>query len=70
MGIQKNVGYQEFPKQGAKPGKKVKVCFRYETDNIIEGEIVRDDREEPFETIIRLQDGRFVRSVECMYSAG
>jgi hypothetical protein len=70
MGIQKNVGLQEFPKQGTMLGKKVKVCFRYDLNNQVDGEVVRDDREEPFETIIRLQDGRFVRAVECMYSAG
>lgn len=32
------------------------------------GYIVRDDREEPFETIIKLDNGRYVRGAECQYS--
>ncbi len=67
MGIVKNVGLNEFPKQGSMFGKKVKVCFRYDLKNQIDGEIVRDDIEEPFVTIIKLKDGRFVLSTECMY---
>lgn len=29
-----------------------------------------DDREEPFETLIKLDDGRVVRGTECQYSCG
>ena len=32
------------------------------------GTIVRDDLEEPFETIIKLDNGRYLRAVECQYS--
>ena len=32
------------------------------------GTVIRDDREEPFETLIRLDDGRVLRGVECQYS--
>lgn len=68
MGIAPNVGFKEFPKQDTMLGSKVKVCFHYDVENQIGGEVVRDDIEEPFVTIIRLTDGRFVLSTECMYS--
>lgn len=31
------------------------------------GTIIRDDAEEPFETLIRLDDGRVIRAVECQW---
>lgn len=67
MGIRKNIGYDTFPKQG-NVGKRVRVCFNYDTSRIIRRTIVRDDAEEPWELIIKLDDGRYVRAVECMYS--
>jgi hypothetical protein len=53
--------------QGSFLGKRVAVCFNYDTSRQIEGEVVRDDAEEPFETVIRLADGRLVRASECQY---
>lgn len=68
MGVVPSVGFDQFPKQGALLGKRVKVCFNYDTSRVLWGEVIRDDTEEPGEMLIRLDDGRTVRSVECMYS--
>lgn len=68
MGIHENINFDSFPKQGKLVGKRVRVCFNYDTSRIIRGTIVRDDLEEPGELIIKLDDGRYVRAVECMYS--
>jgi hypothetical protein len=32
------------------------------------GTIVRDDIEAPYETIIKLDNGRYLRGVECQFS--
>jgi len=70
MGVCAGVGYEEFPKQSSTnpPGTKVRVCFRYNGDRTIDGEIVRNDIVEPFVGIIRLVDGRHLMMTECMYS--
>ncbi|MFC3127230.1 hypothetical protein ACFOD4_19350 [Pseudoroseomonas globiformis] len=68
MGVVQTVGFDRFPKQGSHLGKRVEVCFNYDTSRRLSGTIVRDDAEAPGETLIRLDDGRFVRSVECQYS--
>lgn len=72
MGNVKNITHDKFPKQGGQLGKSVEVCFHYDTNNRVPGVIVRDDMEEPWETIIQLQETsegppRFVRAVECQY---
>ena len=67
MGIVDNISMNKFPKQGSWLGKRAKVIFRYD-DPIIMGTIVRDDSEEPWRTIISLDDGRVVLATECMYS--
>lgn len=68
MGVHQSVGYNKFPKQGANLDKRVSVYFGYDLDRIVEGVIVRDDMEQPFLSIIKLADGRYVMSTECMYS--
>lgn len=68
MGTHVNIDHQTFPKQGSFLNQRVKVCFNYDTDHIINGVIVRDDSDEPFQMIIKLDDSRYVRSVECQYS--
>lgn len=68
MGVVKNIKIDSFPKQGDWLGLRVNVCFHYDLSCTIDGEIVREDAEEPYETIIRLDDGRFVRAQECQYS--
>lgn len=66
MGIERNVGLKVFPKQGDTE-KKVEVCFNYDTSKFIRGKIVREDMEEPFRTIIKLSDGRYILGTECQY---
>lgn len=68
MGVVANVGFSKFPKQGQYLGRRVQVCFNYDTSNILLGTIVRADEEEPGRLIIKLDDGRYVLSTECMYS--
>lgn len=75
MGCVETIAYDKFPKQRDKDykypymavGARVKVCFHYNTSEYCMGTIVRSDTEEPFEEIIRLDDGRFIRAVECQY---
>ncbi len=56
MGTQANVGMNCFPKQGTWKDKPVSVIFDYDTEDRINGTIVRDDWEDPFITIIKLED--------------
>lgn len=70
MGCVEGVGYDVFPAQGPHLGKRVKVCFNYDTSHTLLGNIVRDDStgKNYDRTIIRLDDGRYVLSTECQYS--
>lgn len=68
MGVENNVGFSRWPEQSDWVGRRVLVCFDYDTTNQMGGEIVRCDNEEPGQMIIRLDDNRYVRSVECMWS--
>lgn len=69
MGCVKTINYNNFPKQKDKCiGKRVEVCYYYDTGKTHFGTIVRDDIEEPFETIIKLDNGRYLRGVECQYT--
>ncbi|MFB5623024.1 MAG: hypothetical protein ACE5RH_03430 [Nitrosarchaeum sp.] len=68
MGIHENINYDRFPEQGSFLNKKVEVCFHYNTTKLISGIIVRDDNEEPYLTIIKLDSGKYVLARECQYS--
>lgn len=68
MGVVEGVGRHKYPKQSDYVGKRTEVAFEYDWDNTIKGTFVRDDRDGPGETIILLDNGRFVRGVECMYT--
>lgn len=68
MGYVKNVKMDLFPKQGSSLNKRVNVCFHYDTTKTIGGIVVRDDIEEPYIEIIRLDDNRYVLSTECQYN--
>jgi len=68
MGNVLNITIDKFPKQGSMFGKRTKVCFHYDISKTILGTIVRDDAEEPYEGIIKLDDGRYVRTCECQHS--
>lgn len=64
----KGIGIDDYPQQSDRLHSRVEVCFHYDVTRTIKGTIVRDDREDPCETIIRTDDGRYLRSVECQYS--
>ena len=74
MGCVNTISYHNFPRQKDSSykypqiGKRVEVCYHYDTSKKHFGTIVRADIEEPFETIIALDNGRFVRAVECQFS--
>lgn len=68
MGCVENVTAFKFPKQSQFLYNRVEVCFHYDTSHYVYGKIVRDDREEPYEGIIALDDGRYVKMTECQYS--
>ena len=76
MGCIDTITYDKFPKQKDKNykypqfkvGSRVEVCYHFDTSKYHYGTIVRDDLEEPFETIIKLDNGRYLRAVECQYS--
>lgn len=67
MGVVPNIDWYKFPKQSMHVNRRCIVCFCYDTTKRIMGTIIRDDIEEPFETLIKLDDGRTIRAVECQY---
>ena len=68
MGCVETIDAYRFPKQSEYVNRRCNVCFKYDTSNIIPGTLIRDDREEPYETLIKLDDGRVVRGTECQFS--
>ena len=68
MGVVRGVNTKEWPEQSEHVGFLVRVCFGYDTSATLAGRLVRDDVSHPFETIIRLEDGRHVLGTECQYS--
>ena len=69
MGCVNGIAYDKFPEQHEKfLNKRVKVCFHYDTSKSVKGYIVRYDIEEPFKSIIKLDDGRYVLGTECQFS--
>ena len=68
MGCVETIDAYRFPKQSEYVNRRCEVCFKYDTSTVIPGTVIRDDREEPFETLIRLDDGRVLRATECQYS--
>lgn len=68
MGCVETINFYKFPNQSSWVNRRCKVTFMYDTSRYICGTIIRDDREEPFETLIRLDDGRVIRGAECQYS--
>lgn len=67
MGCVKNLTKDKRPEQGGWVGKRAEVCFNYDTSKRFPGKVIRDDREEPFETIILLDDGFPVKTSECQW---
>lgn len=68
MGCISTIDAYHFPKQSEYVNRRCNVCFHYDTSVYIPGTVIRDDREEPFETLIKLDDGRVIRGTECQYS--
>ena len=68
MGAHPGISFEDFPKQGEYLGKRVRVTFHHDVTRHVMGTVVRDDEQEPFRTIIRLDDGRAVMAGECQYS--
>lgn len=68
MGVVDKIGFDSFPKQGVYKGRRVRICFNYNSAHTMMGTVIRDDAEEPGRMIIQLDDGRVVLSIECMYS--
>lgn len=68
MGVETNVGAFVYARQGDAVGRRVRVMFNY-APPIFEGVIVRNDEVAPHRTIIALDDGRYVLSIECQYQA-
>ena len=67
MGVHAKIGIASFPKQGPWLGKRTRVCFNYDTSQTVMGTVVRDDYEDPWVTIIKLDDGRYIRASECQH---
>jgi len=67
MGSHPAISKSRWPRQSTYLYSKVSVCFHYDTTDLIPGTVVRDDIEEPFKMIIKLDDGRYVLSTECQY---
>ena len=76
MGCVNTITYDSFPIQANKDngyseyavGSRVKVYYFYDTSKFHLGTIVRNDKEKPFETIIKLDNGRYLRGTECQFS--
>lgn len=76
MGCINTITYDKFPKQKDKTykfpefavGARVEICYHYDTSRKHYGTVVRDDLEEPYEMIIKTDDGRYLRGCECQYS--
>jgi hypothetical protein len=70
MGVHENINLTagRFPRQGSHHLARVEVCFHYDTSRTFPGQIVRDDAEEPWRTIIALDDGPVLLATECQYS--
>jgi hypothetical protein len=67
MGNAANIDHERFPKQGRYYGSRAKVCFHYNTRLLLDATVVRDDMEEPWIQIFRLDDGRHVLASECQW---
>jgi hypothetical protein len=68
MGVVANISSDSWPKQGSHLGKRVRVCFNYDTSRCVMGTVVRDDNEAPWLTVISLDSGKVVLATECQYS--
>lgn len=68
MGTHENININKYPKQSGKLNAKVKLYFHHDTSKSLNGEVVRDDTEAPFLTIIKSEAGKLYLATECQYS--
>lgn len=68
MGVHENIGADVYPEQSRYKGERAFVVFHYDTSRKFEATVLRDDKDAPWETLLQLDDGRVVRSVECQWS--
>lgn len=73
MGMVSNINNVQFPVQGNFRGKKMKICFNYDTSKKYDAICIRDDAEEPGKMLFSFthpMTGKteYVLSTECMYS--
>lgn len=68
MGCINTISYDRFPKQTDNKGKRVKVIYHYDTSRCHYGTILRDDAEQPFRTIVQLDNGNTLLGSECQFS--
>lgn len=62
------IGKETYPEQFGSVGDRVLVAFKYDIANPLPATVLRDDAEEPFTTVLRLDDGRIVMGSECQWS--
>lgn len=68
MGIHNAIDFDKFPAQGRYLGRRVEVGFHYDIrPGACLGTIVRDDIEDPWRTIIQLDNGKYILATECHY---
>lgn len=67
MGCIATISHDKHPDQGPHYGRRVSVCFHFDASHTIGGTIVRDDAQEPYQTIIKTDDGRYLIATECQY---
>ena len=60
--------HDTYPRQNVENvGLRIMACFAYDTKHRVPGTIVRNDKERPSLTILRLDDGRTVLGTECSW---
>ena len=67
MGSIRTISATAFPRQGPHLKKRCEVVFHFDTTVKLYGTCIRDDYEDPWLTIIHLDDGRVVLATECQY---
>lgn len=58
----------QYPEQTKNVGRKVNVIFNYDINNSLIGTVIRDDAEDSYTTLFKLEDGRIINALECQYS--
>lgn len=62
-----NVSFDEYPAQANIVSRRVVVYYDKDKTKFHYGTIVRADRQAPYETLIALDNGHYVRSAECRF---